>query len=528
MIFDMFGRLLKNTALIDAATMTRIIECRFWGDGLVAISADYKLYVLDGLASRDFSSLRLYTMNSTLSSQRPYTAIELIPPLLSRSGMLEILLGTVDGSIIVVDETLAQDQLLQELLGSTVTKIAVAPNGRFLACYRQDGLMTVMTAQFTSKILDFDTKSMTRPLQLEWCGEDAIALLWKKTGIVLVGPRGDWVNFPYEDSIQIISEQDCCRIVSSYGCEIIQRVPPSTESIKKIGSTEPAALLFDAMEAFQEGDPKSDEIIRSILVNSQLEEAVVSCVHAAAAEFDVERQQNFLRAASYGKSFLTSMDPSFFVDTARKLRVLNNIRNPEIGIPLTMQELDKLGCEVLVGRLTIQNHHLLALSVCDLLKLRKDRVLLHWACEKVKRLASTAASDEEITLTISRRLSGRGTVSHVEIANSAFLMGRRRLATMILDMEQNASEQIPLLLKMKEDELALQKAINSNDTDLIFDTLIRLQKTRDQDSFFRNIHSYPDAISLLKKYYKVTKYCNITICYNFVTIKLPNYYFKLT
>lgn len=503
MIFDVFGRLMKNTILIDASVTTRIIECRFWGDGLVAIASDYRLHVIDGLASRDFPTLRVYPMLTNLSSQRPYTAIEIIPPLLSRSGLLEVLLGTVDGSIIVVDEREAQDQLLQELLGSTVTKIAVAPNGRFLACYRQDGWMTVTSASFDKRILDFDTQSMARPLQIEWCGEDSVALLWKNTGIVIVGPRGDWINFSYEDTIQIVSEHDCCRIVSSSKSEIIQRVPSSTESIKRIGSTEPAALLYDAMEAFREGDPRSDEIIRSIIRDRQLEQAVISCVDAAAAEFDVEKQQSFLRAASYGKSFASNMDPTYFVDTARKLRVLNNIRNADIGIPLTMQELTKMGCEALIGRLTIQNHHLLALSICDLLKLRKDRVLVHWACEKVKRLATTTSSDEEIRLAIDRRLSGRGAVSHVEIADSAFLMGRRRLATMILDMEQNAAEQIPFLLKMKEDELALQKATNSSNADLIFDTLIRLQKTRDQDSFFRNIHSYPDAINLLKKYYKV-------------------------
>jgi hypothetical protein len=41
-----------------------------------------------------------------------------------------------------------------------------------------------------------------------------------------------------------------------------------------VGSTEPAALLVDAMEAFEEGDPKSDENIRSLAASNQLIEAV--------------------------------------------------------------------------------------------------------------------------------------------------------------------------------------------------------------------------------------------------------------
>jgi vacuolar protein sorting-associated protein 16 len=80
------------------------------------------------------------------------------------------------------------------------------------------------------------------------CGEDAVALLWKNTGIVMVGPYGDCIVLPYENEVHLVSEQDCCRVISSYSCDIIQRVPPSTEAIKKIGSTDPAALLYDAME----------------------------------------------------------------------------------------------------------------------------------------------------------------------------------------------------------------------------------------------------------------------------------------
>lgn len=227
-----------------------------------------------------------------------------------------------------------------------------------------------------------------------------------------------------------------------------------------------------------------------------------ACISAAAAEFELERQQSFLKAASYGKSFCPNMNPSLFVDTARKLRVMNNVRHVDVGMPLTIQQFNKLTAEVLVSRLTIQNHHLLALRICDLLKLKNEHVLLHWACEKVKKLASTSVSDEEITLAISRRLSGQGRVSYLEIANTAFMMGRRRLSTMILDMEQNAADQIPLLLSMKEDELALQKAINSNDTDLTYNTLFHLEKTRDLDSFFRLVYTHAEAVNLLKIFYR--------------------------
>jgi hypothetical protein len=52
-------------------------------------------------------------------------------------------------------------------------------------------------------------------------------------------------------------------------------------SIRSVGSTDPSALMFDAMEAFEEGDPKSDENIRSIASTGQLVEAVRACISAA-------------------------------------------------------------------------------------------------------------------------------------------------------------------------------------------------------------------------------------------------------
>lgn len=283
---------------------------------------------------------------------------------------------------------------------------------------------------------------MARPMEIAWCGEDAVALLWKNTGIVMVGPYGDWLNFPYSEAVHLVAERDSCRIITTSTCEMLQRVPASTEAITRIGSTEAAALLYDAMDAFEEGDPKSDENIRSIAATNQLGDAVQSCIAAAAAEFSVERQQQLLKAASYGKAFCSDLDPAEFVDTARKLRVLNDVRSPKVGLPLTIQQYNSLTPEVLVSRLTMRNHHFLALRICDLLKLKNERVLVHWASEKVKRMAATQASDEEISQIIRRKLEPYGRVSYLEIATAAYHMARRRLATMILDMEQNAADQV--------------------------------------------------------------------------------------
>lgn len=59
----------------------------------------------------------------------------------------------------------------------------------------------------------------------------------------------------------------------------------------------------------------------------------------------------------------------------------------------------------------------------------------------------------------SKRLEGHDEVSYLDIARTANQMNRKRLATMLLDMEPHANNQVPLLLAMHEEEAALAKAI---------------------------------------------------------------------
>ena len=237
----------------------------------------------------------------------------------------------------------------------------------------------------------------------------------------------------------------------------------------------------------------------------QLVEAVQSCINAAVAEFDISRQQDFLRAASYGKTFCANMDPAEFVESARKLRVLNDVRRLEIGIPLTVQQFNRLTPESLVGRLTQRGFHFLALKVCSTLNLRcEDRVLVHWACGKVRKMAAKNANDQAITKAIRSKLEAHNRVSYLEIASTAHQIGRRVLATMLLDLEQNPADQVPLLLSMNEEELALQKAIGSGDTDLLHIALLHLERARRADaaSFHKLVLKYPEATNLLRVYYR--------------------------
>ncbi|KAG5556453.1 hypothetical protein RHGRI_006901 [Rhododendron griersonianum] len=138
------------------------------------------------------------------------------------------------------------------------------------------------------------------PEQLAWCGMDSVLLYWDDM-LLMVGPYGDPVCNLYDEPIILIPECDGVRILSNTSMEFLQRVPDSTVSIFKIGSTLPAALLYDALDHFDRRSAKADENLR--LIRSSLPEAVEACIDAAGHEFDVSRQRTLLRAASYGQAF---------------------------------------------------------------------------------------------------------------------------------------------------------------------------------------------------------------------------------
>lgn len=163
---------------------------------------------------------------------------------------------------------------------------------------------------------------------------------------------------------------------------------------------------------------------------------------------------------------------------AKALRSLNALRNFDVGLPLTYDQFEALTPPVVVDRLLSRHAHRLALHLCDYLGLRgevgRDKVLVHWACAKVR--ASGGESDEGVRDSIRRKLLGVASVSYADIAATADSAGRRRLATMLLDYEPRVADQVPILLKMREGRLALEKALDSGDTELIFMCLMHLRR----------------------------------------------------
>lgn len=267
----------------------------------------------------------------------------------------------------------------------------------------------------------------------------------------------------------------------------------TTEDVFRLGSTSPASILLDAVDQLEKNSPKADENIQ--MIRSNLPDAVASCVEAAGQEYSTHWQKQLLKAASFGKSVLDLYSSDDFVDMCEKIRVLNAVRDYRIGLPISYDQYQYLTAEKLIQRLINRREYLLAIRLSEYLRLPTNKIYVHWASQKVRN-----STDDEDTIckTVVNKLQNKQGISFEAIARSAYDEGRSHLATQLLDHETRAGKQVPLLLSMEEDEIALDKAIESGDTDLVIFVLLHLKKKLPLASFFRVLNNRPVATALVE------------------------------
>lgn len=420
---------------------------------------------------------------------------------------MEVLLS-INETIYVADPTECDDRMLQN---GPFTHIAVSPNGRYVTLHTEDGKLWIISSDFQNKLNEYISRAKTLPKDIQWCGDDGVMLAWEDE-VHLIGVESGgtaakyaclrWrapassnyhLRYYFDGYIHLMPDVDGTRIVSNTVCEFLQKVPEPVQNVFQLGSTSPASVLLDAVDQLEKKSPKADDNIQ--LIRSHLAEAVDTCVKAAGYEFSIHWQKQLLKAASFGKSVLDLYNSDDFVDMCETLRVMNAVRYYEIGLPISYDQYLLLSPEKFIQRLVNRREYLLALRISEYLRLPTERIYVHWASQKVR----VSTEDEEIICrTIVQKLNGKQGISFEEISRAAYDEGRGRLATELLNYEPRAGNQVPLLLRMEEDEIALDKAIESGDTDLIFFVLLHLRNKVPLAAFFRTINKRPVASALVE------------------------------
>ncbi|KAJ5918963.1 Vps16 N-terminal [Penicillium verhagenii] len=456
-------------------------ECQFWSSGLVALLSNNQL-----IAVSKYDEPRPKLLAPCPEGE--VSSWALIPPAQTLSRSVEVLLA-VDKTVYLIDSTEAEDKILQD---GPFKHVSVSPMGQFVALFTGEGKLWVVSNDFQSKLSEYDSKSRVPPSTVKWCGDDAVILAWEDE-IHLVGPSGASSKYYYDGRVHVIPEFDGVRLLTNDTCEFLHKVHAVTEEIFRLGSGAPASVLLDSVDQLEKKSPKADENIQRI--RSSLPAAVDTCIKAAGHEFDAYWQKRLLKAASFGKSVLELYNSDEFVEMTEKLRVLTALRDYQIGLPISYEQYLRLTPEGLIERLISRHEYLLAIRVSEYLQIPADRIYVHWASQKVR---VSTVDDEAVCKLIVQKLEGKPGISFEIIAQTAYDEGRSHLATQLLNHEPRAGKQVPLLLNMEEDELALDKAIESGDDDLVNYVLLHLKSTIPLASFFRMINSRPMASALVE------------------------------
>jgi hypothetical protein len=348
---------------------------------------------------------------------------------------------------------------------------------------------------------------------------------------------------------------DGVRILMGDKAELLQRVPDATEQLFMPGSLAPAARLLEASRAFDRGEAKADELLCSLGCGhgtgdadggggggggsgpgsvrgggggggsgaasvrgggdsiagddgrAELAAAVDGCVRAAQHETRVGTQKVLLRAAAFGKAYVPAgVDKGLLSSTCATLRVLNALRAPRVGMPLTWVQYEALGPASALRVLLARHEHLLAWRLAAFLRLpaMQGAISLHWAIQVIHD-APAALPDAALLDKLRAKLrmgstpSARARVS--DVAAEAHRVGRQRLALLLLEeFEPSASQQVPLLLTMGELPTALARAISSDDVELTHLVTLHAKATLASTEFFELLLPQPTAQRVFASY----------------------------
>ncbi|KAG8195406.1 hypothetical protein JTE90_001418 [Oedothorax gibbosus] len=501
LLYDLFGNLTKTTSMGQDVKDTKVLECRIFNSpkfytGIAVLTGAYNFFLVNNIKDPRLRKMASVPDLDAPPSSWAVIAEERNTKLLVAKDATLYMLSQNEGKCVQVTPTFNNKI-------NAVTEIAVSCNNQRVALFSDSGALWMGTASLEKKFCEFDTQCKARPQQLVWCGSGAVVLFWQvevENIMLVIGPEKDFMNDIFYTPIHLVPEIDGVRIISNSTHELLQKVPDAVTDVFRIGSLSPSAILLEASNEFRRHSHKADEYIRMIREKDELEEAVECCLKAAGHEFQPSTQKMLLRAASFGKNFIPDIDPEPFVKMCQTLRVLNAVRVNVIGLPITYTQLEFLTTRVLLDRLVLRRHYQYAICICQYLKIPDtegaSRILDHWACYKVKR---TNLDPSQTARVIADKLGSTPGISYAEISNKAMDFGHPSLAVKLLDYETRASEQVPLLIKLKQETQAMFKAIESGDTDLIYSVIRYLKTTLSKGDFHMKIRQFPVAHSLFLK-----------------------------
>ncbi|AOW00217.1 Vps16, C-terminal region-domain-containing protein [Yarrowia lipolytica] len=496
--YDFHGNFNQFSLGLDAET-AGVKETKFWNSGFVCL-----------LNNGQFIGVLRAHSESPVPRKLAEPVTEkihswcIIPPEVSMSRGVEVVASTEQGLMTLdsLDSSTKKFDKKAEVQ-PVFNGLTVSPSGHHMAL--------VGNTHVTMGDVSLDRiygkyeleENVDQPIRtLCWLGEDAVAISFGDEVSLVGRENGSQLTLYYngDGAVEIRGEDDgSIRIMGNNSHHLFSRVCDAALSIFRIGSVAPAAILLDCVTHLDKQSPRAWENLE--IIGPDLQTAVDNCILAAGNEDSPSLQKRLLRAAAFGKSALDIYNSERFVQVCDDLRVLNSVRQSEVGLCLSYQQYKLLGPKKLIQRLLLRNLHQLCFNIAGVLKYPVSAIEVNWACSKI--FHSPESTDEELYKAIMNRLKDRRGVSFCEIARQAAQDGRVRLATQLTEQEKDAYKQVPLLMELGDDRLALEKAVECRSYDLITLVQLHLQDTLSMAQLYKLIREFPIASHVYENNAKV-------------------------
>ncbi|CCW69615.1 unnamed protein product [Phytomonas sp. Hart1] len=487
--------------------------------GLTYFREDFRVNLLFLLYSeRDGYVLKTVDLPSGVQRMLSTFAMLVVPSRQSGTGFPEVYLPAMSTSIFsdichcVLSPVSKCSNLNISFSGGNIRQFSLSPDGNCVALLLEDGSIYCTNINFddTVKIGHID---FNRTPQLAWCGNRCVACLTvgsvedsgmeSSATLFLINPDDpealDCVYDLPSDTL-LLQECDGLRLIGSTLYQFLQVISLEVCRVFSVGSCAYGAVLLSTYDEYIAGNAAAVTMIREIQKNvDELVEAINDCVAASNHELDVTQQKRLLRIAAFGKSFCPVYGSDFFVSTVQKLRVRNTLRNCSAGMLLTHEQLCSLGDEKLIDRLVCCDQYQVAYSICDSLGIQCDDVLNRWALAKLKNSRKSTLPEKEVANLIVQKLKKFNRPLFSELARLANMSGNRLAALVFLKAEANPSRKVLMFLTIGEPELALESAVATSDTDLIFTVVSHLMETRRVQSI-PLLEAFEDSKALIFQY----------------------------
>ena len=183
-MYSIWGELLHQYS-VGRDAEGGIIECKIWGTGAVCLTGDNQFIAISNLNDPTLLKSRRLAFSGLTDPPHSWVVIDSDH---SQSQSPEVLAAIDNGSVLNISYNSTKDLGISQ---GPFTKMAVSPNGKLLACFTRDGILWVVSSDFSKNLSQFDTQSKVDPDQMVWCGADSVVLYWDSI-LLMIGPYAEY------------------------------------------------------------------------------------------------------------------------------------------------------------------------------------------------------------------------------------------------------------------------------------------------------------------------------------------------